>query len=246
MRAFINHQLHMLDKKIEEKMKKFRKASKEYYDYMENNPDVISGLELIKKYLIGYNKHQMMYKELTSCIDTEKYKMLQLFHHHLPENTGLTFTPQFSKSAINYIEQLKSEEVKRLLRGYYYHYAMAKSYLQSAMNILDVQQEEEKFSTAFKLINRANDLTLQINKFVDKYNNICPMDFGYDKKEKVEEFSKKGSNGMIFHMLNDMEPYTKSIASADLTDKDLKIENLTMSRDWFQGMMDFAKRTMGN
>lgn len=246
MSAFINHQLHMLDKKIKEKMKKFEKASKEYYEYMENNPDVRRGLELIKKYLIGYNKHQMMYKELTSCIDTEKYKIIQMFHNSLPENNSLTFTPQFSKSAINYIEQLKSEEIKRLLRGYYYHYAMAKSYLQSAMNNLDLYQEEEKLSTAFKLINRANDLTLQINKFVDKYNNICPMDFGYDKKERVEEFSKKGSNGIIFHMLNDMEPYTKSIAKASMSDNDLKIENLTMSKDWFKGMMDFATRTMGN
>lgn len=246
MNAFTNNQLHMLDKKIKEKERKLLKASKEYYEYMDNNPDVRNGLEIIKRYLIAYNKHKIMYEELASCIDTEKYKLLRLFHHHLPENTSLSFTPQFSKGATDYIEHLKSDEIKRLLRGYYYHYAMAKSYLQAAMNNLDAQQEEEKISKAFKLVNRANDLTLQINKFIDKYNKICPMDFGFEIKGKIKEFSKRGDNEVVFHMLNEMEPYTRLIAKSELSEKQLMISNLALSNEKFKVMKNAALRLMPN
>ena len=240
-------QIAMISKKIANLEKNYKEFSDKLLKYLEENPDFLSGLEVVKNYMISYHKHKRLCSEIMSPLPLAEHNAVKIFRDHLIKNEKASTQPNFNQNIIDSLEKSSNNpEFKRILRGFYYHHIMSQTNLQRAMKALDELTNTGKPQQVYKLIMDANDCSRNINKQIKKYNKLArelyyAQDMKIDKKSEITEFYLiNETNNMIYKMLTDPEAYTSTIEIYSTPDSEFELGQLRMSKERFARLIELA------
>lgn len=229
---FLNYKINKLKKEIDS-------IKYEYSKYLEDNPEIIEKLEVVRRNMICYHQNKILCDIISEMVNSVEHNLI-IDGHNKTKKINNSEQPQFyfDKSIITYIESISNTQQQEFSRAYYYHFAMADSYLQAGMSALS--KIEDKLPKAYKLGNKVMKKTHKHNKYVNIYNNIIPMDFGnYDKP-----IEKGLSEDESFKLISNLDTYTQQLARKNLTSDKMQLANLRYSKEKFFSKMDYIKRTM--
>ena len=240
-------QIAMISKKISNLEKNYRESSAKLLKYLEENPDFLSGLEVVKNYMISYHKHKRLCSEIMAPLSAAEYNGVKTFRDHLNKTEKASTQPNFNQNIVDSLEKSSNNpEFKRILRGYYYHHVMSQTNLQHAMKALDELTNTGKPQQVYKLIMDANNNSKHINKQIKKYNKLArelyySQNIIIAKKPEIKEFYLTDeNNNMIYKMLTDLESYTSTLEIYSTPDNEFELGQLRMSKNQFARLVELA------